>query len=111
MLRITLETDAGGARLRLEGDLAGTGVCVLEEYWLSTKWSFSGSPVRLDLSSVARVDDAGRFLLALLYRAGVRLETSGVEMKALVDTIAHDWPLPSSGLASLTAAARKRSER
>lgn len=92
MLKITPEPQANGIRLKLEGDLAGTGVQVLEEFWLTKSPSFASRDVCLDLSGVCRVDDAGKYLLALIRQRGARLASAGVEMKELVDSIAADWP-------------------
>ncbi len=91
MLKITTEPGTDGIRLKLEGDLAGTGVQVLEDFWLTTRPSFAGRAVCLDLSGLSRVDDAGRYLLALIRRTGARMVFTGVEMKELVDSIAADW--------------------
>ncbi len=103
MLKITTEPESDGVRLKLEGDLAGTGVQVLEEYWLTTRGSFSGGAVCVDLSGVSRVDDAGRYLLALIRRTGARMVSTGVEMKELVHSLAADW-----GPAHLEGAGPKR---
>jgi len=92
MLKITTEPEIDGVRLKLEGDLAGTGVRVLEEFWLTAHLPFAGPAVCVDLSGVSRVDDAGRFLLALIHRTGARMVTAGVEMKELVASIGLDWP-------------------
>jgi hypothetical protein len=108
MLRITVAPGIDEVRLKLDGDLVGTNVRILEEFWLSTGASFSGGAVSIDLAEVTRVDDAGRFLLALIRRTGARLVASGVEMRELVDSIALDWPLvgpppPLAGAAHHTA--------
>jgi ABC-type transporter Mla MlaB component len=92
MLKITLEPDVDETRLKLEGDLAGTWVAELEEYWRKTSPPLSGRPVCIDLTGVGRVDEAGRYLLALIHDSGARMVSAGVEMKDLLDSIARDWP-------------------
>jgi anti-anti-sigma regulatory factor len=100
MLKITVEPDTDETRVKLEGDLTGTGVHVLEEFWLASRASYEGVAVSLDLSGVSRVDDAGKYLLALIYRTGARLLSAGVEMKALVDSIDADWPPSRTSISS-----------
>jgi hypothetical protein len=104
MLRITVDPGLDDVRLTLEGDLVGTNVRILEEFWLTSSASFAGAAVSVDLGQVTRVDDAGKFLLALIHRTGARLLASGVEMRELVDSIALDWPLPGAPPAGTSAA-------
>ena len=96
MLRITVEPEGGIVRLRLEGELAGTWVRDLEEAWRATRAGFVGKPETLDLSDVTRVDDAGRYLLALIHEAGAGMCSTGLETKALLESIARDWPAPGA---------------
>jgi ABC-type transporter Mla MlaB component len=93
MFRITEEPGTDEVRVRLEGDLTGTGVQVLEDFWSTTGSSYASGRVLFDLSGVCRVDDAGRFLLALIHQTGVRMCAAGVEMRALVRSIDQDWPM------------------
>jgi ABC-type transporter Mla MlaB component len=93
VLKITIEPEADEVRMKLEGDLAGTWVRDLEECWRATRSSSSGKVACLDLSDVSRVDDAGRYLLALIHETGARMISTGVAMKDLLDSISRDWPL------------------
>src|SRR5664280_1140630 len=61
------------SRLKLEGDLAGTWVPELEEFWRTTRASHPGGAVCIDLPGVLRVDEAGRYLLALIHESGARM--------------------------------------
>ena len=100
MLKITVREESDEIRMKLEGDLAGTWVGDLEECWRATRTSSGGRPACLDLTGVNRVDDAGRYLLALIHGAGARMVSAGVEMNALLESIDHDWPstrIPGSG--------------
>lgn len=92
MLKITVQTEVDEIRMKLEGDLAGTWVGDLEECWRANRSSSGGKPACLDLTGVLRVDDAGRYLLALIRGSGARMVSAGVEMKALLESIDHDWP-------------------
>ncbi len=92
MLKITVQAEAEEVRMKLEGDLAGTWVADLEECWRATRVSSAGTPACLDLTGVNRVDDAGRYLLALIHGAGARMVATGVAMRDLLDTIDRDWP-------------------
>ncbi len=92
MLKITTWTEHEEVCLKLEGDLVGTWVRDLEECWRSNRSKGGGSGVCLDLTGVTRVDDAGRYLLALIQETGARMVSTGVAMKDLLESIARDWP-------------------
>ncbi len=93
MLRITIEPYEQEVRLKLEGDLIGTWVRDLEESWRATREGGRGAS--LDLTGVTKVDDAGRYLLALIHETGAPIVASGCAMKALLESIARDWPTRS----------------
>ena len=92
MLKITVQAEGDEIRMKLEGDLAGTWVGDLEECWRASRSSSGGKPACIDLTGVARVDDAGRYLLALIRGSGARMVSAGVEMRALLESIDRDWP-------------------
>ena len=94
MLRITIEPYEQEVRLKLEGDLIGTWVRDLEESWRAAREG--GRDAGLDLTGVTKVDDAGRYLLALIHESGAPIVASGCAMKALVESIARDWPARSA---------------
>ena len=94
MLKITIEYEVEEVCLRLEGDLAGTWVREVEEAWRALQATPGGRPAYLDLTGVVRVDDAGRYLLALIHATGARMVSTGLAMKDLLDSIARDWPGP-----------------
>ena len=58
----------------------------------ATRASFAGKAACIDLTGVTRVDDAGRYLLALIHETGARMVSTGVAMKDLLDSISRDWP-------------------
>ncbi len=92
MLKITVGEEGDEILMKLEGDLAGTWVGDLEECWRASRSSSGGKPACLDLTGVLRVDDAGKYLLALIRSTGARMVSAGVEMKALLESIDQDWP-------------------
>ena len=92
MLKITVEPGVREVRLKLEGDIAGPWVRELEECWRVTVASLVGRTVCLELAAVDHVDDAGRYLLALIAKAGARLVSRGVATRDLLDSIVEDWP-------------------
>lgn len=93
MLRITVQEASDALRLRLEGRLAGAWVGELENSWRIAASRLAGRPLWVDLSSVDCVDDAGRYLLVLMHKDGVRFQASGCLMLALVQEITGDWPV------------------
>jgi len=92
MLRITIHHEVEEIRMELEGELSGTWVRELEEAWRAMRASSGGRAVYLDLTGVDRVDDAGRYLLALIHETGARMVSTGLAMTDLLDSIARDWP-------------------
>lgn len=92
MLRITVEPAAEEVRLKLEGDLTGAWVRDLEESWRSARKVGRVPRLGLDLTGVTKIDDAGRYLLALIHETGAPIVASGCAMKALLESIARDWP-------------------
>ena len=75
MLRVTLQ--AGQTlTLKLEGKISGSWTPVLEECWLRTRVAANTDSVRVDLTGVTFVDDAGKDLLRKMSESGTRLLAS-----------------------------------
>lgn len=75
--------------LKVEGCLAGPCVSALEGCWRDLREDATGRPVHVDLTDVCHVDRAGRELMALMYRSGVRYVARGCVMPELVREIAQ----------------------
>ena len=91
MLRITVLDELQKVTLKLEGCLVGFWVKETETAWRSAQ-SGSRRVLIVDLKAVDRVDQAGIYLLALLYQQGARFVASGTAMTELVRSIAQEWP-------------------
>jgi hypothetical protein len=89
MLRITTDTSAGDYFLKLEGCLAGAWVPELATCWHQVSGIAEDRRVCVDLTDVCHVDDAGRELITLMYRAGVRFIARGFVMPELVREISE----------------------
>jgi ABC-type transporter Mla MlaB component len=89
MLRITVHDTTKQVTLKLEGSLTGSWVMELEDCWRAA--SSSSRVLYLDLTAVDNVDNAGKYLLALLHERGVRLIASGLVMTELVAAINQEW--------------------
>jgi ABC-type transporter Mla MlaB component len=89
MLRITAHTAADEYLLKLEGCLAGEWVPELAACWRELTTSSVNPHVRLDLTEVCHVDDAGRELMTTMYRAGVRFVAQGFVIPELVREISE----------------------
>jgi anti-anti-sigma regulatory factor len=87
MLRITVQVDSPGLRLRLEGRLAGPWVAEVEHCWQTVRQDKRGRPLTVDLRDVDFVDHAGEQLLASIYEDGARLIATGLMIKGLVSRI------------------------
>ena len=87
MLKITIHDANGPLRLELEGRLAGAWVYELEHCWHTAKASHPHRQLAVDLTSVTFLDQAGRYLLQLLHRDGVRLVGSGLLWQNILEHI------------------------
>ena len=87
MLKITIHDANGPLRLQLEGRLAGAWVYELEHCWHTAKASHPNRTLAVDLTGVTFLDQAGRYLLQLLHRDGVRLVGSGLLWQNILEHI------------------------
>jgi ABC-type transporter Mla MlaB component len=94
MFRITSRIESGEFVLKVEGCLAGPAVDALHACWhAGVQWPWD-SHMRVDLTDVCHVDQAGRTLMSAMYRAGVRFVTKGCVMPEVVREIAQDLDAP-----------------
>ena len=89
MFRITTRGADGELVLTLEGTLTGPWVDELNTCWHTVVAAAPGARLRVDLSSVCRVDSEGRDLLSAMHRSGARLVARGCVMPVLVREIAE----------------------
>jgi ABC-type transporter Mla MlaB component len=89
MFRITTRGGDGELVLTLEGNLTGPWVDELNTCWHTVAAAAPGARLRVDLSSVCRVDSEGRQLLSAMHRSGARLVARGCVMPVLVREIAE----------------------
>ena len=87
MLKITIHDANGPLRLQLEGRLAGAWVYELERCCHTAKASHPNRTLAVDLTGVTFLDQAGRYLLQLLHRDGVRLVGSGLLWQNILEHI------------------------
>ena len=87
MLKITIHDANGPLRLQLEGRLAGAWVYELERCCHTAKANHPHRQLAVDLTSVTFLDQAGRYLLQLLHRDGVRLVGSGLLWQNILEHI------------------------
>ena len=100
MLRITAQDTPANITLELEGNLVGVWVGEFLNAWRAAKETLNGRELKVDLSSVGRVDKTGEYLLALVHCHGGHLAGSGLMTGHLIDTIAQEWPVGESPCAS-----------
>jgi ABC-type transporter Mla MlaB component len=99
MFRITTHTADRELVLRLEGSLTGPLVREIDGCWRDTRAALNGRQLRVDLTALSRVDDAGRALLAAMHAAGAYFVTRGCVMPEIVREIAESVHTDSAGLA------------
>jgi hypothetical protein len=90
MLRIDTNYSTESTRFTVAGTLIGPWVIVLEECWRTVVVERPGSAIMVHLADVTFIDTAGRELLTRMYRQGVMLVPSGLQMKAIVEDIEAD---------------------
>ena len=88
MLRITVHNNPQALTFQLEGRLARPWLPVLEECWQRTLSRQRKPILRVDLTGVTFIDDAGKACLAAMYRQGAELVAADCLTKAIVAEIA-----------------------
>lgn len=87
MLRITVYDAPRILTFRLEGRLAGPWVRELEQCWRGALTGQRESILRIDLTEVTSIDDAGRACLAAMHRQGAEFVAADCLTKAVVAEI------------------------
>jgi anti-anti-sigma regulatory factor len=87
MLRITVHEEPEAVTFQLEGRVGGEWVQVLEECWQGTVASPQKPVLRVDLTEVTSIDDAGRACLASLHQRGAEFIATDCLTKAVVAEI------------------------
>jgi anti-anti-sigma regulatory factor len=87
MLKITIHEADDPLRVELEGRLAGAWVCELEYCWRTAKANHPNRKCSVDLTGVTFIDQAGRYLLQLMHRDGVRFVGSDLMRQDILDDI------------------------
>ena len=85
MLKITTHADLERITLELEGRVTGPWVEELKACW--QRAASGNQPVGVILKEVTFVDEAGRKLLADMYRQRVTLAGAGCMTKAIIEEI------------------------
>jgi ABC-type transporter Mla MlaB component len=88
MLRIHIEHESEGVRLRLEGKLIQPWVDELVQTWvdLTTRLPRQ-TPIEVDLSAVSFVDARGKSLLASMLKGGCSMHGTGPFISALIEDV------------------------
>jgi anti-anti-sigma regulatory factor len=86
MLKITRRDEEGTAVIQVEGKLTGPWVKELESSWRSAG-AEQTIPVRVDLTAVSYIDEAGEDLLRTMHREHVELKAKGCFTTCLIQAI------------------------
>ncbi len=89
MLRITVHDKPPVLTFQLEGELAGPWVRELEECWQMALASQPEPILRVDLTGVTFIEEAGKTCLAALHRQGAEFVAADCLTKAIVAEITH----------------------
>jgi len=106
MLRITVHDNPQVLTFQLEGRLTGPWLREFEECWQSTLAQQSKSTLRIDLTGVTFVDDAGKTCLAAMHRQGAEFVVADCLTKDIVAEVCQGRSEPRNGLA--TSLSRRR---
>jgi anti-anti-sigma regulatory factor len=99
MLRITVHDKPQAFTFQLEGRLTGPWLRELEACWQSTLAHQRKSILRVDLTGVTFIDDAGKACLAAMYRQGAELVAADCLTRDIVAEIRRDGSEPRDGSA------------
>jgi anti-anti-sigma regulatory factor len=89
MLRITVHDDPQVLTFRLEGKLAGAWPRELEECWERIVARPREPVLRVDLTGVTFIDDAGKACLAAMHSRGAEIVAADCMTKAVLAEIAR----------------------
>ncbi len=87
MLRITVHDNPQALTFELEGRLTGPWLRELEACWQSTLAHQRKPILRVDLTGVTFIDDAGKVCLAAMHRQGAELVAADCLTKEIVAEI------------------------
>ena len=90
MLRITVHDNPQAFTFQLEGRLAGPWLRELEECWKNTLNQQRKPILRVDLSEVTFIDDAGKSCLAAMHRQGAELVAADCLTRDIVAEITQE---------------------
>jgi hypothetical protein len=90
MLRITVHDIPQAFTFQLEGRLAGPWLQELEECWKSTFNQHRKPILRVDLTEVTFIDNAGKACLAAMHRQGTELVAADCLTRDIVAEITQE---------------------
>ena len=100
MLRITIHDNQESLCFQLEVRLAEPWLRELEECWQSTLAQKRKPILRVDLTGVTFIDDAGKTCLAAMHRQGAELVAADCLTKEIVAEIRQGRSEPRDGSAT-----------
>lgn len=101
MLRITVHDEPQALTFQLEGRLAGPWLPELARCWQSTLTHQRKRILRVDLTGVTFIDDAGKSRLWAMYREGAEFVAADCMTKAILAEITHS-SLPEASELTVT---------
>jgi anti-anti-sigma regulatory factor len=87
MLRITIYNDSQPVTFQLEGRLTGPWLDELAKCWNRALSTNRKPNIRVDLTGLTFVDNAGKAYLKTMHRRGAQFVTADCETKSIVDEI------------------------
>lgn len=93
MMKIEIQEAGDRLILQIEGRLAGAYVPELENCWRQAQSKEPGRQISVDLKQVTCVDRAGKYLLQLMHRRGVRFLRAGLALQDILEQIVLEQKL------------------
>ena len=92
MLRITVHRNSQSITFQLEGRLSRSWLQELDKCWRRTLICKDKPAVRVDLTGLTFVDDAGKACLAAMHHDGADFEKWADSVEAFLDnSVDYDW--------------------
>jgi ABC-type transporter Mla MlaB component len=89
MLRITVHNESESTTFQLEGRLSRQWLQVLDKCWRRALVDKDKPAVRVDLTGLTFVDEAGKACLAAMYHEGADFVANDCLTKSIVDEITN----------------------
>jgi hypothetical protein len=90
MLRITVHNNSQSITFQLEGRLSGPWIAELDKCWHRTLQNETQPAIRVDLTGLTFLDNAGKEYLHKMHCRGAEFVAADCETKSIIDEITNN---------------------